>query len=214
MASLAVVPPPTTPATTKPLYEIEERLAALTETAELVPPEQEQEFAAELHHALTTAIDKRDRVGHFLAHCESQVELADTEIKRLKDRKAMYQRASETMERYVVRVIESLGMDGKRYRKLEGKTVTFSIRACPASVEVTNKEAIPVQYGRVTVTLPATLWARLLDNFDIEERQAIMSQLGKYECDVMKEPIKEDLVRKMEVPGARLITDKHWLKRD
>lgn len=46
MAALAVVPSPAVPAA--PLYVIEGYLAALVETAELVRPEQEQEFRAEL----------------------------------------------------------------------------------------------------------------------------------------------------------------------
>ena len=66
MAVLAVVPSPAV--TAEPLYVIEDQLAALIETAELVSPQQELEFRAEFQAALTTAVDKRDRVGQFLAH--------------------------------------------------------------------------------------------------------------------------------------------------
>ena len=52
MAALAVVPSPAV--TAAPLYNIEVYLAALIETAELVPPEQEQEFRSELQSALIT----------------------------------------------------------------------------------------------------------------------------------------------------------------
>jgi hypothetical protein len=47
MATLAVVPSPAV--TAAPLYVIEDQLAALIETAELVSPEPEQEFRAEFH---------------------------------------------------------------------------------------------------------------------------------------------------------------------
>ena len=50
MAVLAVVPSPAV--TTAPLYVIEDHLAALIETADLVSPEQELEFRAEFQAAL------------------------------------------------------------------------------------------------------------------------------------------------------------------
>ncbi len=74
MAALAVVPSPAV--TAAPLYLIEDQLAALIETAELVSPEQEQEFRAEFQTALTAAVEKRDHVGQFLAHLEQQIDFA------------------------------------------------------------------------------------------------------------------------------------------
>ena len=56
MAALAVVPSPAV--TAAPLYVIEDHLACLIETAELVSPEQEQEFRAEFQTALTAAVEK------------------------------------------------------------------------------------------------------------------------------------------------------------
>jgi hypothetical protein len=56
MAALAVVS--SRAVTTQPLYAVEEHLAAMMETAELVSPEQEPEFRAEFEIALTTAVDK------------------------------------------------------------------------------------------------------------------------------------------------------------
>jgi hypothetical protein len=140
MAALAVVPSPAV--TAAPLYVIEDHLAALIETAELVSPEQEQEFRTEFQAALTAAVEKRDQVGHFLAHLEQQIDFARFEIDRLRQRKATCERALARLENYVIETIENLGTDSKgRYRKLEGKTTTFSLRACPPSVEVTDELA-------------------------------------------------------------------------
>jgi len=74
MAALAVVPSPAVTAAS--LYVIEDELAALIETAELVSAEQEQEFRAEFQAALIVAVDKRDRVGQFLTHLEQQIGFA------------------------------------------------------------------------------------------------------------------------------------------
>jgi hypothetical protein len=203
----------TAPATSQPLYDIEAHLAALVETAELVQADQELAFIADLRHAITTAIDKRDRVGQFLVHCESQAKLAEQEIKRLRERKAVYERAAENMEAYVVRIIEDLGQDDKkRYRKLEGRTVTFAIAKCPPSVEITDEEQIPAEYKRLQLTLPAAVWEALLDNMDLEERAHILAQVTRSECEVMKTPLKEALAKGDAVAGARLLTGKHSLR--
>ena len=107
MATLAVVPSPAV--TAAPLYLIEDQLAALIETAELVSPEQEQEFRLEFQAALTAAVEKRDRVGQFLAHLEQQIDFARFEIDRLRQRKAAFERALAQVEEYVIQTIENLG---------------------------------------------------------------------------------------------------------
>ncbi|HZM11346.1 MAG TPA: siphovirus Gp157 family protein, partial [Candidatus Limnocylindrales bacterium] len=100
-------------------YVIEDHLAALIETIELVAPEQELEFRAEFQAALTAAVDKRDRVGQFLAHLEQQIDFARFEIDRLRQRKATFERALARLENYVIETIEQLGIDSKgKYRVL------------------------------------------------------------------------------------------------
>jgi hypothetical protein len=145
MAVLAVVPSPAV--TAAPLYVIGDHLAALIETAELVSPEQEQEFRAAFQAALTAAVEKRDRVGQFFGHLEQQINFAKFEIDRLRQREAVCERALERLETYVIETLENLGTDSKgKYRTLEGKTTTFRLRGCPPSVEVTDESAIPSDY--------------------------------------------------------------------
>src|SRR5690242_7723979 len=103
MTPSAVVP--STALTAAPMYVIEDRLAALIETAELVCPEEEQEFRAEFQVALTTAVEKRDRVGHFLAHLEQQIDFARLEVDRPRQRKLAFERALARLESYVVDAI-------------------------------------------------------------------------------------------------------------
>jgi hypothetical protein len=107
MSALVVVPPPMK--SSLPLYQIEETLATFADTATVVPPEQEKEFLQEFAAILTQAVEKRDRIGQFMAHLEAQIDLAAHEIGRLRDRKAAYERALAKCEEYVARVILSLG---------------------------------------------------------------------------------------------------------
>ena len=76
MAALTVVSSPIT------LYQIEEQLQALFDSAELVAPEQETEFMAELSKAIEKAVDKRQRVAEFIAHCQSQIVLAQVALQQ------------------------------------------------------------------------------------------------------------------------------------
>src|SRR5271154_3824254 len=138
MAALVAVPSPGI--TADSLFRIEEYLAAMIETADLVPQEQEQEFLAEFRRALSTAVEQRDRVGQYMAHLETQSAFAKAEIERLRQRKGVYDRAFDRVGECFLNTIEFLGVDprGPR-RKLEGKTVTFSARACPPSVEIEDE---------------------------------------------------------------------------
>jgi hypothetical protein len=212
MAALAVVPSPAV--TAAPLYVIEDHLAALIETAELVSPEQEQEFRAEFQTALTAAVDKRDRVGQFLAHLEQQIDFAKFEIDRLRQRKATCERALVRLEDYVIGTIENLGTDGKgKYRRLEGKTTTFSLRACPPSVEVADETAIPAEYKVLILKLPAVMWEQLLDGLEIEQRAAVLGQVRSPEVTVDKRSIKAAIDGGVDVPGAGLAIGRHSLRR-
>ena len=212
MAALAVVPSPAV--TAAPLYVIEDQLAALVETAELVSPEQEQEFRAEFQTALTAAVDKRDRVGQFLAHLEQQIDFAKFEIDRLRQRKATCERALARLEDYVIGTIENLGTDGKgKYRRLEGKTTTFSLRACPPSVEVADETAIPAEYKVLILKLPAVTWEQLLDGLEIEQRSAVLGQVRSPEVSVDKRSIKAAIDGGADVPGVGLVIGRHSLRR-
>src|SRR5664279_717182 len=74
---------PALPPAARPLYDLETHLAALLETEEVVPEDLEREYALELHATLLATVAKRDRVGQFMAHLESQIALAHAEVKRL-----------------------------------------------------------------------------------------------------------------------------------
>jgi hypothetical protein len=198
----------------QPLYAIEEYLAILVDTAELVPPDLEQEFRDDFQVALTTAVDKRDRVGQFMAHLESQIALANYEIDRLKERKAFYQRALERIESYVTHTIEMLGRDARgKYRKLEGRMVTFSLAGCPPSVELTDESMVPAEYKTLTLRLPAVVWEQILDGLETAERETVLRNVKCQDVSVDKRWIKAVINNGANVPGADLVIGKTSLRR-
>ena len=110
-ASIALTVASRTHAGALSLYAIEDQLAALVDTLEIVPVDQEDELVARLGEALAHAVEKRDSMGRFLAHLDDQISFADAEIKRLEERKQSFARILERTESYVVRIIQSLGQD-------------------------------------------------------------------------------------------------------
>lgn len=197
------------------LYRIEEHLLALADTAEMVAPDQEREYLQDFKAALTSAADKRDRVCQFLEHLEHQQSFADAEIKRLQLLKKHYASVQERLEDYVAFVIDSLGKDSKgKLRKLEGNTTVMYLRACPASVELLDETVIPHAYKRVTVTMPAELWGRVLNSLNNDMVSALLAKtLNTTQMSASKSEVKAALENGVPVPGARLITDKRSLRR-
>src|SRR5579862_8239325 len=205
----ALVPVSANALAAQPLYAIEEYLAALVDTVELVPADQEQQFREEFQAALTTAVEKRDRVGQFMAHLEHQIAFANSEIDRLRERRAAYQRAFDRIENYVTQTIEILGRDAKgRYRRLEGKTVTFSLAGCPPSVEVTDESVVPAEYKTLTLKLPAVAWEQILDWLDTDQRQAVSGIVKREGISIDRRSIKAAISGGAGVPGADLAIGK------
>lgn len=198
----------------RPLYDIEEHLALLIDSEETVPPELEEEYARDLQAAMTTAVDKRDRVGHFMAHLETQAAFAKAEIQRLQERERFYAKALERMEAYVTGVIEKLGFDAKGKRlKLEGNTVTFSLRGCDKRAEIVDEMIVPTKYKRVTITLPAESWELVCDSLDLDLRDQILGEVKSPKVDVSVSMVKADLKAEVEVPGAKLAGGQYLVRK-
>jgi hypothetical protein len=192
------------------LYEIEDYLVTLAESAETVTPEQEKEFLEDFKAALTSAADKRDRVVHHLARLEEQQAFAAKEISRLQKFKKEREASQVRLEAYVAYCIESLGKDKTgKYRKLKGHTTVMFLRACPASVKVTEMDALPLDYQSATVTMTAATLNEMLDALDEDLREKVLGELGGALSRVPdRRAIEAAIEAGIEVPGATLITAK------
>ena len=197
------------------LYDIEGHLAALAESVETVTPEQEQEFLEDFKAALTSAAEKRDRVAHHLAHLEHQQEFAAKEISRLQKFKKEREAAQARLEGYVSYCIRSQGKDKDgKYKKLEGDTTVMFLRGCAASVEVTDIDAVPLDYQSVTVTMPASMFSAVLNVLDEVFGEKVLPEIGTTVSRAAdKRAIKAAIESGTDVPGAKLITDKTTLGR-
>ena len=112
-------------------------------------------------------------------------------------------------------VLDVLGKDAKgKYRKLEGNTTVMFLRGCPTSVEVTDINALPLDYQNATVTMPASLLNDVLNALEEGFREEVMGEIGGSISRVAdKRAIKAAVEAGVEVLGAELITDKTTLGR-
>lgn len=185
------------------LYRLEDDLACLTESGAGVPPGLEQQYLEDLGRALTQAKDKRDAVARFLAHCTSQVELAKNEIERLEARKRFFERVGGRLRNYVRWVIQNvLGADEEgRWKRLEGQTSTLSLRKCPPAVEVQDEAAVPAEYKRLLIELPAEEWERHIQACG---DKTILDRIFHVEVKLDRRAMLAAMQQGIEVPGAGL----------
>jgi hypothetical protein len=202
MAALTVVPSPASSAVS--LYAIQESLAALADSEALVPAEEQEAFAAELRATRTAAAAKVDAVSRFLAHVESQAQLAAAEIAALQKRKALYERASRRVKALILRTVQALGRDTKgKWQRLEGNTSTLAIKGCTQAVEISDEAAVPLRFKRTTVTMPAELWERLVDSLPMGLACDVMDA-ARPRVEVSLSAVKAAIDAKETVPGAEL----------
>jgi hypothetical protein len=183
------------------LYSTEEQYLALLNTEDLVSPEQEAEFRAELADALKTAVEKRDKVAAFLRICRHHEDAIDTEVERLTKLKKNYVTGRERMQKYIVSVIEGMGTDAKgKYPSLKGETCVIGVRRGPGHIEVTDEAKVPAEYKTATVTMPAALWADIREVINDDVLQTEVRE--RFSVD--KTAIKAAIEAGTEVTGADL----------
>jgi len=196
---------PATIASSLTLFQVEQSLVLLAESAE------EEGLTPELEQALVRymegATEKRDRVAEFILFCEGMAGLAKSEVKRLQARQKHFEATGERVSAMVLRVLDLLGVT-----RLEGKTHTLKKRKCPASVKILEEEKIPPAYKRVTLTLPLPEWQALVGSIPEDLQKAVAASIRKQEVSLDLESIKQALNIEEKIEGADLAVNKFTLQ--
>lgn len=131
------------------LYEIQDHLAALMDTVDMCETdEQRAECNAEIDRAIELQLRKVDNVNRFFSHLDSQIELAEKEVKRIKALESVFVNLKERLELYIIR-----GMQMRNLRKLEGDTSRLTLRENTPALEVTDEAAVPDQFKTIIETV-------------------------------------------------------------
>jgi hypothetical protein len=197
------------------LYHIEDDLVAMLNSIDMVEdPAQRAEVEQEIIAKHLQAVDKRDRVSQFLAHCDNQEEFITAEINRLSELRKHYSTTRDRVEKYVVSTIIAIGKDDKgKWRKLEGKTCSFGVAKKPITTEIDSLDELPDQYKDITVKMAADHWADFVNELDIEQRAEFLRKLKSVEASARKSEIKKALEAGVDVTGARFGEEGYRLNR-
>lgn len=194
------------------LYELENEYHALLESEGNVSAEAQEEYNSLVRRTITENRLKRDRMGGFICHCNAMVDSAKTEIDRLTKRKQFYENAQNRAKRLIQETILSLGKDDRGdYRRLEGELHTLRLQGTADKVEITDEQAVPLQYKKVTVCLSAEDWQKLIAENPWLQVDTITRSV-KYETS--KTLLKQDLENNIEVPGADLLMNQVSVRVD
>jgi hypothetical protein len=188
------------------LYELEDDLAALANTFEMVEEaEARQMILDEIGRALRQAKEKRDALVGFLRHCDAQQSFADQEIERIKARRDRIAKFQEELEQYVVRVIDQFAVPDRRgVKRLEGNFSSLRIQKNPDSVLITDEKILPLALKDAVLTMPAYVWEALLERLGKEDRAVFEAQVKKCEFKPDKRALAGELKMGEEIPGADL----------
>jgi len=127
------------------LYEISDHLVSLLDTFDMCETdEQRAECNAEIERYMDLQIRKVDNFHRYLGHLESQIDLAEKEIKRLKAREAVFANLKERSERYAIFVMQQANL-----RKLDGDTSTLLLRTNAPGVDVDDEQLVPGKFKTI-----------------------------------------------------------------
>jgi Siphovirus Gp157 len=198
------------------LYQIETELLDLmryresvAEDAELTPQDQKASLEAidqQIAEYVMREIAKVDGIAAYLRECAARAVIIEEEADRLhKLAKAWFAR-HDRLEAITLRVMQQTGAT-----LLEGRTSTFKVRKNPPSVEVAQPDLVPLDYRRITVTMTAGLWSRLISVLVSDRGAPVLADLlacQKTNGEPIKTEIGKELKQGVGVPGCRLVDDK------
>jgi hypothetical protein len=157
----------------------------------------------EIREYVSKEIRKVDGVAYYLKEFEARAAAAKEEAKRLKARADAWEARRERLETLVKSVML---MSGKA--RLDGNSNTLKLVPCNPSVDPNiQMEVLPEEYQRITLTLPLTLWNRLLVASPEIMKEIATGPHVPAKCEPIKSKIVEAL--KQQIPCEKCHTTGH-----
>jgi hypothetical protein len=198
------------------LYQIETELLDLmryresvAEDAELTPQDQKASLEAidkQIAEYVMREIAKVDGIAAYLRECAARAVIHEEEADRLHELAKAWFARHDRLEAITLRVMQQTGAT-----LLEGRTSTFKVKRNPPSVDVAQPDLVPLDYRRITVTMNAGLWNRLISVLVSERGAPVLADLlacKKTNDEPVKTEIGKELKQGISVPGCRLLDDK------
>ena len=176
MAAQTQLPHSETLASEMSLFQLDETLSLLMESATEEATDGNGEIPGELRQALLDYCEafgaKVDNIANYIKAQEGEARNAKVEIERLQTRQAV---AENRVER--LKGLLKYFMDARGLRSMKGRLNTISLRRnSQDSLIVEAPEGIPREFSKVSITIAAPDWeelvAHLPDDHDLRARLA------------------------------------------
>jgi len=193
------------------MFEIDESLAALIETAEEHAEANNGDVSEEIKAALATYVEafghKVDRIANYLKAQKAEADLAQREAERLQAR----HRAAENREKRLKQMLAWF-MVARNVRQLRGalNTITLQSNSTPSLV-VDASARIPDSFYRARVDLSWPEWCEILEALPPGTlRNRLQAAEGNTVQKELQRGILSDAVaRGEEVSGVALVKGSH-----
>ena len=212
MACQTQLPLSQTLASEMTLFELDESLCLLMESATQTAGENNGEIPDELRQALLDYFDafgtKVDNIANYIKSQENEARNAKVEIDRLRSRLAA---AENRIDR--LKGLLKYFMETRNLRSMKGRLNTISLRKnSQDSLIVDRPDAVPAEYWRVSLTIGAPELQELLDH--LPEQHHLRARLAAGDpAAVQREPdnskLRSALASGATIQGAELRRGQH-----
>ena len=127
------------------LYEISDHLVSLLDTFDVCDTDEQRAACnAEIERYMDLQLHKVDNFNRYMTHLDSQMDLADKEIRRIKAREDVFARLKERSEKYAIFVMQRANL-----RVLDGDTSKLILRTNTPGVEIDDGQAVPAEFKTI-----------------------------------------------------------------
>jgi hypothetical protein len=123
------------------LYDTTAELTALLDRMAEMEEDPTPEAEAAIQATIWQQIVKVQGWVKYIRHLDSQIALAEEEIKRLQSRKKALENARRRLLDYALRVMDQHG-----FERLDGETASLCIQPNPPALNIWNESAIPAEF--------------------------------------------------------------------
>ena len=212
MATEASLLSPDTLASEMTLFDLDETLCLLMESATEAAEANNGEIPDELRAALVDYCEafgvKVDNIANYIKSQENDARNARREIDRLQSRATAAENRVERLKGLV-----KYFMQTRNLRQLKGRLNTISLRNNGQDSLVVNQpDTIPSEYWRVSVSVALSEWQDLLNS--LPEQHQFRARFGAGSCSsATREPdnakLRSALASGVQVQGAELRRGQH-----
>ncbi len=146
-----------------------------------------------------SAHDRVDTICSVLAGMEAQLQGADTQLMRLREKKARIQSSILKIQAHTALAMSTFGV-----KRISGTAQSLVLIPNPEAVEVSDENMIPDEFKRVTVKMAADHWKDIADLLADTGNDGLLDALTIERPVISKSLIKPVLKAGGGVPGAFL----------